>query len=380
MKILIAVDSFKGSLSSYKAGEAISLGVKRVFPEASTEIITIADGGEGTVEAIIMAEKGRIWTTPTTSPIGETVDSIIGQLPNGTVVLEMASASGLPLVPKDKRNPLLTTTFGTGELIRKSLDLGAREIVIGIGGSATNDGGAGMAKALGVKFLAPDGFEIEQGGGSLGSIETIDISGVDPRLNNTKITVMCDVNNPLCGPNGASAVYGPQKGATLQMVELLDHNLFHYAKKINEQLNIDILNVPGAGAAGGLGAGLMAFTGAELKTGIEVILNTVRFDERLKEVDIVVTGEGQLDGQSIHGKVPVGVGSRAKKLHKPVLAIVGSIGHGTELLYKTGLDALQTIVNGPISLEESMEKAFELTVEATERAFRLIKVGMFNKE
>lgn len=375
MHVLIAVDSFKGSLSSQKAGEAITAGIQRVFPDATTEVITMADGGEGTVEAIVQAEAGKIQVIRATSPIGETVEAIIGQLPDGTAVLEMASASGLPLVPKEKRNPLVTSTYGTGELIRKAMDWGAKQIVIGIGGSATNDGGAGMAQALGVKLLDREGHELEPGGEALARLERIDLSGLDPRLKETKVIVMCDVVNPLCGPRGASAVYGPQKGATPEMVKQLDQNLVHFAQKIKEQLGLDLADVPGAGAAGGLGAGLLAFTGAELKTGVEAILDTVGFDERLKHADVVITGEGRIDGQSVYGKVPMGVAKRAMKYGKPTLAIVGSIGPGSESLYEHGLSSILSIVNGPMTLEDSMEKAYDLTVEAAERGFRILRMG-----
>jgi glycerate 2-kinase len=375
MHVLIAVDSFKGSLSSQKAGEAITVGIQRVFSEATTQIITMADGGEGTVEAIVKAGKGRLQSIQATSPIGETVEAILGQLPDGTVVLEMAAASGLPLVPKEKRNPLETTTRGTGEMILKALELGAKQIVIGIGGSATNDGGAGMAQALGVKFLDSDGQELEPGGGALERLATIDVTGLDPRLKKTPVIVMCDVDNPLCGPRGASAVYGPQKGATPDMVELLDRNLAHYAEKIKEQLGLDLVNVPGAGAAGGIGAGLLAFTGAELKTGVEAILDTVGFDGMLEKADIVITGEGRIDGQSLYGKVPMGVAKRALKYGKPTMAIVGSIGSGAESLYPYGLSSIFSIVNGPMSLDEAMENAEVLTMDTAERVFRLLKVG-----
>lgn len=378
MHILIAVDSFKGSLSSQKAGEAITLGIQRVFPEATTEIIAMADGGEGTVEAIVRASEGKISSAKVTSPLGDLTDAVIGQLPDGTVVLEMASASGLPLVPPEKRNPMVTSTWGTGDLIRAALDLHPKEILIGIGGSATNDGGAGMAQALGAKLLDREGQELRPGGGALAKLDRVNITGLDPRLKETKITVMCDVDNPLCGPRGASAVYGPQKGATPDMVQDLDRNLAHFAQKIHEDLGMDLKDVPGAGAAGGLGMGLLAFTGARLKTGVEAVLDTVDFDSKLQKADIVVTGEGRIDGQSIYGKVPMGVAKRALRYKKPTLAIVGSIGAGSEALYDYGLSSIITIVNGPITLEESMERAFELTVDATERGFRILQISYPN--
>lgn len=378
MHVLIAVDSFKGSLSSQHAGEAITKGIHRVFPKATTYVLPMADGGEGTVEALVRARQGRILKTEVTSPLGESIEGFLGELPDGVVILEMAAASGLPLVSPEKRNPLVTTTWGTGDLIKKAMDLGARDIILGIGGSATNDGGAGMAQALGVKLLDVEGKELKPGGGELGRLARIDLSQVDPRLKNTKITVMCDVENPLCGSQGASTVFGPQKGATPQMVQILDRNLEHYAQIIKEQLGLDLKDVPGAGAAGGLGAGLLAFTGAELKTGVETILDTVKFDQMLEQADLVITGEGRIDKQSLYGKVPMGVAKRAVKQAKPVLAIVGSIGPGAEALYAHGLSSIVSIVNGPMTLENSMEQAYELTIEATERAFRILQIGQRN--
>lgn len=375
MKVLIAVDSFKGSLSSQQAGEAISQGIKRVYPNAETRVIPMADGGEGTVEAIVKATQGKKIYTTVNSPLGEQVEAPIGLLPDGTAVIEMAAASGLPLVSVEKRNPLLTTTYGTGELIKKALDLGAKEILIGIGGSATNDGGAGMAQALGVKFLDEKGQELSWGGGALSKLKKIDMSNVDPRLSSVKITVMCDVDNPLCGLKGASYVFGPQKGATPEMVKILDSNLAHFAQIIKEQIGIEVAEVPGAGAAGGLGAGLMAFLGAKLKSGVEAILDVVGFEEMASNVDLVITGEGRIDAQSLHGKVPYGIAKRAAKFDKPVIAIVGSIGPGAESLYERGINSIMTIVNGPMTLEDSLAKAYDLTLEATERLFRSIKVG-----
>lgn len=376
MGILIAVDSFKGSLSSLEVGEAIARGIQRVSPSTITEIIPMADGGEGTVEAIVQSSQGKLCYKEVTSPIGEKVKAVFGQLPNNKVVIEMASASGLPLVPTNFRNPLHTTTKGTGELIREALNLGAKEILIGIGGSATNDGGAGMAQALGAKLLNSNGEEIDGSGGSLGELAHIDLSDLDPRLKDTKITVMCDVDNPLCGPRGASAVYGPQKGATPEMVEKLDKNLAHFAQKIQETIGQDFKDIPGAGAAGGLGMGLMAFTGAKLMTGIEAILDVVDFDSKVQQAELVITGEGRIDGQSVHGKVPMGVARRAQKYGKPTVAIVGSIGQGYEALYNYGLSTVQTIVNGPLTLEEAMANAFDLTADAAERLIRGLQIPL----
>jgi len=375
MRVLVATDSFKGSLSSIKVGEAIAEGVKKVYPSATVKIIPIADGGEGTVEALVTVCAGHYIKKRVTSPLGEEIEATMGMLPGNTAVIEMAAASGLPLVPAEKRNPLLTTTRGTGELILEALDRQADMILIGIGGSATNDGGAGAAQALGVRLLDEEGNELPPGGSSLIKLAKIDMSNLDSRLKKVKIKVICDVDNPLCGSNGASAVYGPQKGATPEMVKFLDQCLAHYAKVIKEQLGIDIANLPGAGAAGGLGGGLVAFTGAELKSGTEVILDTVGFDHLIKDYDIVITGEGKIDRQSAFGKVPMGVSVRVQKHGKPVIAIVGSVGEGAEVMYEHGLNALIPIVNKPMPLTEAMKKAYELTVQAAETTFRLLQTG-----
>lgn len=376
MKVLIASDSFKGSLSSLEVGWAMADGIKSVVPDAAVRIIPIADGGEGTVDAMVIACEGEYLTYTVTGPIGDSVQAKIGIIRDGIAVMEMAAASGLPLVPKDKRNPLITTTRGTGELIRYALDHGIRKILIGIGGSATNDGGTGMARALGIRFLDEKDNELPEGGGSLLDLHRIDFSGIDKRVHDLEITVMCDVDNPLCGNRGASAVYGPQKGATPEMVVHLDSCLSHLADVIKQQSGNDIKDIPGAGAAGGLGAGLMAFTGAVLKSGTEAILETIKFDEMAAEVDLVITGEGRMDSQSAFGKVPMGVAIRAQKQGKPVIAIVGSIGEGAENIYQHGISAIIPIVNRPMLLEEAMAEGRELTVRAAEMATRLIVAGI----
>lgn len=375
LRVLVASDSFKGSLSSIRVGEAVAEGVKMVYPEAVVKIIPIADGGEGTVEALVTAGGGRYLKKIVTSPLGEPIEAVMGILADDTAVIEMAAASGLPLVPKDKRNPLHTTTKGTGELIRAALDEGAKRILIGIGGSATNDGGAGVAQALGAKLLDKEGNELSPGGASLIDLAQIDTSCLDLRLKDVTITVICDVDNPLCGVRGASAVYGPQKGADSQMVRYLDSCLLHYAEIIKDQLGIDIQNIPGAGAAGGLGAGLLAFTRAEIQSGTEAVLDTIKFDEMISEYDLVITGEGRIDAQSAYGKVPKGVGSRALKNGKPALAIVGSIGDGAEIMHEFGINAIIPIINRTMTLEEAVAEAYELAVQATERAFRLLRTG-----
>ncbi|MTI80806.1 MAG: glycerate kinase [Firmicutes bacterium] len=375
MKILAAVDSFKGSLSSIEVAEAIKAGIHRVSPDMEVLTIPMADGGEGTVEAMVIATGGKFITKEVTGPLGTPVKARFGLLPDGTAVLEMAEASGLTLVPEDQRDPRITTTYGTGELIKLALDHGATNIVMGIGGSATNDCGAGMAQALGVRLLDAEEKDLSYGGSQLDKLQRIDMTGLDPRIKDVKIQVACDVQNPLCGPTGASAIYGPQKGATPEMVKELDNKLSYFAEQFKEQLNIDVAEVPGAGAAGGLGAGLIAFTGAELKSGVELVSDTINIDSLMEQVDLVITGEGQIDSQSAYGKVPMGVAVRAAKYDKPVIAIAGSIGTGLEKLYELGIGSVVTIVNGPTSLKDAMENAANLTADATERTFRLLRTA-----
>ncbi|MEW6661016.1 MAG: glycerate kinase [Bacillota bacterium] len=375
MRILIASDSFKGSLTSQEVGAAVTKGILRVCPEAEIAVIPMADGGEGTVQALIAATGGQLITTEVTGPLGAPVEARFGLLPEGTAVLEMAEASGLTLVPEGLRNPMVTTTYGTGELILKALDSGANRIIIGIGGSATNDGGAGMAQALGVSLKDASGQELPHGGGSLGRLAEINMSGLDPRIKTTPIIVACDVKNPLCGPNGAAAIYGPQKGASPEMIKLLDANLRHFAQVIAQELNQDVMEIPGAGAAGGLGAGLIAFAGAELRSGVESVLDTVKLENYLTKVDLVITGEGRLDHQSAFGKVPVGVAKRAASYGVPVIALVGEIGPGAHQVFELGINSAVTLVNGPMGLQQAMEKASDLLADAAERTMRLILVG-----
>lgn len=375
MKIIIVPDSFKGSFTAIAAASAMERGVKRAYPHAQVVKLPVADGGEGTVDALVLATGGEYREVEVTGPLGDKVSAKYGILRDGTVIIEMAAASGLTLLPVERRNPRFTTTFGTGELIKTALDQGYRRLVIGIGGSATNDGGAGMARALGVSFRDQYGNELGFGGGDLGRLHHIDIRGLDPRIKEAEIVVACDVTNPLCGPEGASQVYGPQKGGNPEMLEELDRNLRHYAGIISRQLGIDIAGVPGAGAAGGLGAGLMVFCRAKLKPGIETVLDAMNFDEHLRDTDLVITGEGQIDGQSVYGKVPVGVARRAKKFGLPVLALAGSIGDGAGKTVDCGIDAILSIVPGPVSHQASMLEAEALIEKAAERAMRIIRIG-----
>ena len=315
MRIVIAPDSFKESLSALDAALAIREGFRAVYPDADYVLLPVADGGEGTVDALVAATGGRRVARRVVGPLGDEVEAFYGVTGDGGVaVIEMAAASGLELVPPPLRNPLVTTTFGVGELIRAALDDGARRFVIGIGGSATNDGGAGMVQALGVRLIDAGGGELPRGGGALAGLEDIDVSGLDPRLTECSIEVACDVDNPLVGPNGASAVFGPQKGATPELVRILDASLAHYAAVVERTLGKPVADMPGAGAAGGLGAGLYAFLGARLRPGTEIVMAAVDMDLVVRDADLVITGEGRLDSQTIHGKTPIGVAAVASAM------------------------------------------------------------------
>ncbi|HNR65492.1 MAG TPA: glycerate kinase, partial [Atribacterota bacterium] len=321
MKIVIAPDSFKGSLSAAEVSEAIAYGVRGVYPYAIVEKVPMADGGEGTVECLVNATQGKIYEREVLGPLAEPIVATFGILGNQhTAVIEMAAASGLPLVPLEKKNPLITTTYGTGQLIESALDYRCQEIIIGIGGSATNDGGAGMVQALGVHLLDENEKEIGFGGTQLSHLNRIDISEIDKRIRDVSFLVASDVQNPLCGPTGASNVYGPQKGATKEMVKILDDALSHFADIIKRDLGKDIKDIPGAGAAGGLGAGLMAFLDAELKPGIDIVIETVKLEQKLKDADLVITGEGEINASTIYGKTPIGVARVAKKYNIPVVS------------------------------------------------------------
>ncbi|MDR1960848.1 MAG: glycerate kinase [Gracilibacteraceae bacterium] len=371
MRVLVASDSFKGSLTSREVGLAVAEGVRRALPAAETRVVPMADGGEGTVDALVEAMGGMRRAARVTGPLGAQADAVYGVLPDGTAVIEMAAASGLPLVPPRLRDPRRTTTRGTGELMLAALDGGARRLLIGIGGSATNDGGAGMAQALGARLLDETGAELPPGGGALRRLARIDISGLDARLRKTEVVVISDVTNPLCGPLGASFVYGPQKGASPTDAAELDACLAHYAEIIRADLGRDIAATPGAGAAGGLGAGLLVFAGAELRRGTEAVLDALDFDKMLADCDVVVTGEGRMDAQSAFGKLPLGVAARAKALGKPAVAIVGAVTAGADALYAGGLSAVVPICDRPMPLDEAMADAARLVSDAAERAFRL---------
>ena len=377
MKIVIAPDSYKESLSATEVAQAIEKGFREIFPDAQYVSVPVADGGEGTVEAMIAATHGSAHSALVTGPLGEKVNANWGMSGDGkTAFIEMAAASGLALVPPEKRKPLITTSRGTGELILQALDSGASNIIIGIGGSATNDGGAGMVQALGAKLCDANGTEIGYGGGSLNTLNTIDVSGLDPRIKHCAIRVACDVTNPLVGEQGASRIFGPQKGATEPLILELDRNLAHYADIIKKSLGVDVKNVPGAGAAGGMGAALMAFLGAELKSGIEIVTQALNLEEHIHDCTLVVTGEGRIDSQSIHGKVPVGVANVAKKYHKPVIGIAGSLTRDVGVVHQYGIDAVFSVLTSIGTLEEAFRGAFDNIYRASRNIAATLAVGM----
>lgn len=373
---VLAPDSFKESMTAKEVCIAMEKGLRSVYPSARYIHVPMADGGEGTVQSLVDASGGQIHQLEVTGPLGQPVTAAYGVLGDGvTAVIEMASASGIQLVRREERNPLLTTTYGTGELIRACLDQGIRKIIIGIGGSATNDGGAGMAQALGARLLDESGTELPRGGGALSRLAMIDTTHMDARLQQVELLVACDVTNPLCGQQGASAVFGPQKGATPEMVVQLDAALSHYADIIQSQLGRDVRDIPGAGAAGGLGAGLLTFTRATLRRGIEIVIEYTGLRDKLAEADIVFTGEGGMDFQTKFGKTPYGVAVAAKAAGKPVIAVTGYMGEGIETLYDEGIDAIFGIVPRAAGLDELLAQGsynVQRTMENIARTLRLL--------
>ncbi len=376
MRVVIAPDKFKGSLTALEAAEAMARGLSRVDPCAEIDRVPMADGGEGTVAALVAATGGSYRTVTVTGPLGEPVVASFGLLGDGrTAVLEMASASGLWLVPPALRDPLRATTRGTGQLLLAALEAGARRVIVGIGGSATNDGGAGLGQALGFRLLDTHGRELEPGGGELDRLARIERTDQAAVLGSATIAVACDVTNPLCGPRGASAVYGPQKGATPEMVERLDRNLGHFADIVARDLDVAVRDIPGSGAAGGLGGGLVAFAGGRLEGGVNLVIEAVNLRERLHTADLCLTGEGALDGQSAFGKTAVGVARLAHSLRCPTLAVAGSIGPGAEAVLEQGVDAYFSICPGPVPIDEAIERASELLENATAQAVRAFLAG-----
>ncbi|ATW24750.1 glycerate kinase [Candidatus Formimonas warabiya] len=376
MKIVVAPDSFKGCLTAAEVAKAIKQGIQKINREFSVVLVPMADGGEGTVDAFMASVGGTLISTTVTGPLGQPVPSSFGILSDQeTAVVEMAAASGLTLVPPDRRNPLQATSFGTGELIKEALDRNIRKLIIGIGGSATNDGGTGMAAALGVKFLDPAGDELPQGGGYLDQLHQIDVQGLDARIKEIDIKVACDVTNPLCGPDGASAIYGLQKGATPEMIPLLDRNLAHYAEILARTTGKNVKDLPGAGAAGGMGAALMAFLNAKLQPGVDIIAETACLDHLIHNADLVITGEGRTDSQTVNGKVPTGVARLAKRHGVPVVCLSGGLAGDVSALYDHGITSIFSITEGPISLAEAIRDAEPLLEKAAERIVRVFLAG-----
>lgn len=378
MKIVIAPDSFKENLTSLEVAAALERGIKRVRPRARCIKVPMADGGEGTVQSLVDATGGTIVKKRVMGPLGEPVTARYGILGDGTTAaIEMAEASGLPLVPPERRDPLRATTYGTGELILDAIERGVSAIIIGIGGSATVDGGTGMAQALGVSFLGGNGRAIGEPvcGGLLERISEIDMHGLDPRVRKTRITIACDVENPLCGPRGAARVFGPQKGATPEMVEVLDRNLRHLAALIKRDLGIDVMRIAGGGAAGGLGAGLIAFAKAKLKRGVDLVSDAVDLAKHLRGADLVITGEGRVDFQTAFGKTPSGVAKAARRLKIPVVAIGGGLADDARAVFEHGIDALEAGAARDMDLAEALRLSRGHLEDAGERVMRLIVIG-----
>ena len=372
MRVVIAPDSFKECLSATKVTEAISVGIKRVTPEAEIVCIPIADGGEGTVESLVTATNGKIIYVPSVDALNRPIQSFYGVLGySKTAVIEMAAASGIELILPEDRNPLITSTYGTGILLKAVMDAGFTEIIIGIGGSATNDGGAGMAQALGFKLLDESGKPIGFGGGSLKNLQSIQNSNLHHQLKNVKIKIACDVTNPLLGPSGASRVYGPQKGASPEMIETLEKNMKHFSGILEHTFGTDFANIPGAGATGGLGAGLMAFCDAEIIPGFTLISQLTNLEDHIRNADLVFTAEGKIDSQSASGKTIGGVAKLGKKYGVPVIALAGMVNNDLAELYQQGITSAFAIGDGPMSINESKSRAEELLTKTTEQIMRL---------
>lgn len=380
MKFLFASDSFKGTLSSERITALLEKSAREVFPDCQTDGVPVADGGEGTIDAVIAALGGSLRKMKVHGPLMEERESFYGIFEEDGAIIEMAAASGLPMVPQEKRNPLHTTTYGTGELIRDALERGCRRISIAIGGSATNDGGMGAMRALGVRFLDEQGNELEGRGEDLLRVADLDVSGLHPAVAEAAFTVMCDVTNPLTGPDGATYTFGKQKGGTPEILDALEGGMIRYAALLKEKLGVDVDQVAGAGAAGGLGAALCVFLKAGMKSGIETVLDLVRFDEKLEGTDLVITGEGRMDWQSAFGKVPAGIGGRCAKRGIPVIAIAGGMGQRAEQVFDCGIDSIMTTINGAMAIDEALERAEELYAGAADRTFRMLKAGMSLKK
>ncbi|WPC72702.1 glycerate kinase [Vibrio porteresiae] len=379
MKIVIAPDSFKESLTALEVAASIERGIRKVIPNAEIVKVPMADGGEGTVQSLIDSSQGSIVKAKVIGPMGNQVQAHFGLMGNShTAVIEMASASGIHLAEPENRNPLITTTFGTGQLIKAALDLKVNHLILGIGGSATNDAGMGMCQALGIQFLDEEGNSLGYGGGELDKLAKIDLTNLDPRLANVTLEVACDVTNPLCGPTGASHVFGPQKGATPEMITRLDANLAHFADVVLEQLGVDVKNIPGAGAAGGLGAALYGLLNATMKPGIDIVIEATQLEQAIQGADVVITGEGRIDSQTIHGKTPSGVAKVCKAANIPVIGIAGCLSPDCAVVHDYGIDAVFDVVPGATDLQSALENASS-NLELTARNVAALLV-MFNKQ
>lgn len=375
MKIVIAPDSFKESLTALEVAEAIETGFKRIYPDAEYVKVPMADGGEGTVQSLVDALQGKLIEVDVTAPLGDKTTAFFGLSGDGkTAIIEMAAASGLHLVPQDQRNPLKTTSFGTGELIKTALDQGVEHIILGIGGSATNDGGVGMLQALGVQCLNQQQENVGFGGEQLGQITKIDMSRLDPRLNKVRFSVACDVDNPLCGEKGASATFGPQKGATPDMVQQLDAALRHFSDIVEQDLGLNICDQQGAGAAGGMGGGLLLLPNVKLQSGVQIVIHTLNLSEKMQGADLVITGEGRMDSQTIHGKTPIGVAKTAKAAGKPVIAIVGCLREDYEVVFEHGIDAVFPIIRQLNSLEHTLQQGKQNLISTAQNIARLYRL------
>ena len=376
MKVVIAPQTFKGGLPGGEVARAVEEGVLAACPDAETVRVPVADGGDGTLDALVESTGGELFTTWVVGPLEEPVGALWGVMGDGkTAVIEVARSSGLALLPPRRRNPRLTTSYGAGQLIGEALDRGYRQIIVGLGGSATNDGGVGMAQALGVHFLDSNGRELPLGAAALPRLARVDVSAIRIGVMEARITAATDVTNPLCGPKGASAVYGPQKGASPQVVKELDAALDHLGHVIQRNLGIDVRDRPGAGAAGGLGAGLLAFADADIESGIDLICRVLGLDEHLQGADLVITGEGRIDSSTVYDKAPVGVARRAKARGIPVIAMAGSLGVGYEEVYQNGIDAVVPIPDRAMSFQDSISRTYELLRKASERTMRLLEMG-----
>lgn len=372
MKIVIAPDAFKESLSALEVAQAIQVGFEKVFPDAEYRLIPMADGGEGTLQALIDATQGELFETQVMAPLGNAHSACWGITGDKrSAVIEMSAASGLHLVPPERRNPLITTSYGTGELIKAALDSGVQHMILGIGGSATNDAGVGMLQALGARFLDKAQQDIAVGGAALAEIAHIDMSQLDKRLKNVRIDVACDVDNPLCGEPGASAIFAAQKGATTEQIEQLDAALLHFAQQVQRQLGVDIQSPKGSGAAGGMGGGILLLPQAQLTSGVQIVSKAVNLAEHIAEADLVITGEGRMDAQSISGKTPIGVAKLAQTMEKPVIAIVGSVREDYEVVYAHGIHAVFPIIRQTDTMQNILQQGRENLISSAQNIARL---------